>query len=95
MIPLSTYGQIPSNEQTWILLPQIEPGNEYVMMLTRMGGTVRMLVVPQAVPPFWEQIWDETWQIILAVLGGGAAARHKDLIKNIVYLFDKRKTNGK
>jgi len=64
------------------------------MMPTRMGGTVRMLVIPQAVPPFWKQIWDEAWQIILAVLGGGAAARHKDLIKNVMYVFNRKKLNG-
>jgi len=72
----------------WVLLPRVEQGNEYVFIETRIAGDIRILAVPQSIPPWWERYADQMWQLLLAILGGGAMARYRDL-------WDTLRTIGK
>lgn len=73
-----------STSPKWVLLPQLEKGNEYTQRETLIGGQIRIIMIPEAIPPWWRQHWEQLWQIAVALLGGGAVARWRDLINPLL-----------
>jgi hypothetical protein len=73
-----------------VLLPKVEQGNEYVFIESRIAGDVRILAVPQAIPPWWKRYADQIWQAVLAILGGGAIARWRDVWSTLHEIGKKR-----